>query len=147
MAFEVEPYRSIGQLTNLREEMDRIWKRFLEEWPGPEVFRGQWVPSVDLSETPKEIVVRAEIPGMDAKDIDISLSNGVLTIRGQKEQEREDKEENFHRIERSYGSFSRSIRLPAEVESDKIKATCRNGVLKITLPKSERAKEIKIKVE
>ncbi len=91
--------------------------------------------------------MKAEVPGLEAKDIDISLSNDVLTIKGTKEQEKEEKEENYHRIERSYGSFSRSIRLPREVQGDKIKANYKNGVLKITLPKSGEAREIKIKVE
>jgi HSP20 family protein len=94
-------------------------------------------------------VVKAEVPGMDPKHIDISLSDGVLTIKGEKKEEKEEKEANYHLVERSYGAFSRSIRLPSEVQSDKINASYKNGVLKITLPKSEEAKkkEIKIKVE
>jgi HSP20 family protein len=102
-----------------------------------------------VAETKNDVVVKAEVPGMDPKDIDISLSNGVLTIKGEKKQEREEKEENYHLLERSYGSFTRSVQLPGEVQSDKISASYRNGVLKVTLPKSEEAKkkEIKIKVE
>jgi HSP20 family protein len=94
------------------------------------------------------IVVKAEVPGLEPKDIDISLTGGVLTIKGEKKQEKEEKDENYHRIERSYGTFTRSVRVPQEVQSDKIEATYKNGVLKITLPKSEEAKkkEIKIKV-
>jgi HSP20 family protein len=86
---------------------------------------------------------------MDPKDIEISLSEGVLTIRGEKKQEKEEKEEGYHLIERSYGSFTRSIRLPKDVQNDKINASFKNGVLKVVLPKSEEAKkkEIKIKVE
>jgi HSP20 family protein len=93
-------------------------------------------------------VVKAEVPGLEPKDIDISLTGGVLTIKGEKKQEKEEKDENYHRIERSYGTFTRSVRVPQEVQSDKIEATYKNGVLKITLPKSEEAKkkEIKIKV-
>ena len=93
--------------------------------------------------------MKAELPGIDPKDIDISLNEGVLTIKGEKRQEREEKEEGYHLVERSYGSFTRSIRLPREVQSDKINASYKNGVLRITLPKSEEAKkkEIKIKVE
>jgi HSP20 family protein len=93
--------------------------------------------------------VKAEVPGLEPKDIDISLSDGLLTIKGEKKQEREEKEENYHLVERSYGSFARSIRLPNEVQSDKIDASYKNGVLKIVLPKSEEAKkkEIKIKVQ
>jgi HSP20 family protein len=86
---------------------------------------------------------------MDPKDIDISLAEGVLTIKGEKKQEKEEKEENYHLIERSYGSFVRSVRLPKEVQSEKINASYKNGILRVTLPKSEEAKkkEIKIKVE
>jgi hypothetical protein len=86
---------------------------------------------------------------MPPKDIDISLTEGVLTIRGEKKQERKEKEENYHFVERSYGSFNRSIRLPGEIQGDKIKASCKEGVLKITLPKTEetKKKELKIKVE
>jgi HSP20 family protein len=86
---------------------------------------------------------------MDPKDISISLSNDYVTIKGEKKQEREEKDENYHLIERSYGSFTRSVRLSKEVQGDKITASFKNGVLKVTLPKSEEArkKEIKIKVE
>ncbi len=148
MAFEVKPWKGFSELTTLREEMDKMWNRFFGgEWPSLETFRGEWAPSVDVSETKDSVVVRAEVPGLEPKDIDISLSNDVLTIRGKKEQEKEEKEENYHRIERSYGSFSRSIRLPREVQGNKIKANYKNGVLRITLPKSKEAKEIKIKVE
>jgi HSP20 family protein len=147
MAFDVKPYKPFGELASLREEMDKIWNRFFGEWPTMEPFRGEWSPSVDVSETKDALLVKAEVPGMDAKDIDISLSNDVLTIRGKKEQEKEQKEENYHRIERSYGSFTRSIRLPREVQSDKIKASYKNGVLTINLPKSGEGKEIKIKVD
>jgi HSP20 family protein len=93
--------------------------------------------------------VKAEVPGLDPKDIDISLSDGLLTIKGEKKQEREEKEEDYHLVERSYGTFTRSIRLPKEVQRDKINASYKNGVLKVVLPKSEEAKkkEVKIKVE
>ena len=107
------------------------------------------MPSIDLAEKDNELVVKCEVPGMDPKDINISLSNGVLTIRGEKKQEREEKEADYHLVERSYGSFSRSIQLPKQVQSEKISASYKNGILKITLPKSEEAKkkEIKIKVD
>ncbi|MFQ6077797.1 MAG: Hsp20/alpha crystallin family protein [Thermodesulfobacteriota bacterium] len=149
MAFELTRYRPFRELTTLRDEMDKLWEGFFGEWPSVEPFRREWAPSLDVSETKNNIVVKAEVPGMDAKDIDISLANDVLTIRGEKKQEKEEKDENYHRVERSYGAFARSVRLPQEVQSDKIKANYKNGVLKITLPKSEEAKkkEVKIKVE
>ena len=144
---ELAPFR---EFERMRRDMDRLWDSFVEGAPrrrGEE--RGEWLPSLDVSETKNELVVKAEIPGMDAKDIDISLSDGVLTIKGEKRQEKEEKEEGYHLVERSYGSFTRSIRLPKEIQNEKINASYKNGVLKITLPKSEAAKkkEIKIKVE
>jgi HSP20 family protein len=109
----------------------------------------EWAPSLDMAETKDNFVVQAEVPGIDAKDIDISLTGDVLTIKGEKRQEKEEREEDYHLVERSYGSFLRSVRLPTEVESGKIKASYKNGILKVTLPKSEKvkAKEVKIKVE
>jgi HSP20 family protein len=150
MAWELAPLRPFRELERMRREMDRLWDSFFEERPrrkGEEV--GEWLPSLDVSETKSDLVVKAEIPGIDPKDIDISLTNDLLTIKGEKKQEKEEKEENYHLIERSYGSFTRSIRLPKEVQSDKISASYKNGLLKVTLPKSEEAKkkEIKIKVE
>ena len=149
MAFELTPWRPFRELTTLRDEMDKLWGRFFEEWPSVKSLRGEWAPSLDVSETKQSVVVKGEMPGIDPKDIDISYSDGVLTIKGEKRQEQEEKDENYHVVERRYGSFSRSIRLPHEIQSDKIKASYKNGVLKISLPKSEEAKkkEIKIKVE
>ncbi len=143
----LEPFRDFDRM---KMEMDRLWNSFSEG-----VLRrktdedGGWLPSLDISETKDDLVVKAELPGMDPKDIDILLSDGSLTIKGEKKQEREEKEENYHFIERSYGSFSRSVRLPKEVKHDKVNASFKNGVLKIVLPKSEEAKkkEVKIKVE
>ena len=144
---ELEPFREFDRMSR---EMDRLWNSFSE---GGLIKRndedGVWLPSLDISETKNDLVVKAELPGMDPKDIDISLSNGSLTIKGEKKQEREEKEENYHFIERSYGSFCRSVRLPKEVKHDKVSASFKDGVLKIVLPKSEEAKkkEIKVKVE
>jgi HSP20 family protein len=143
---EVAPFRDFERM---RRNMDRLWDSFFERGVRGADEDGEWLPYLDVAETKDEIVVKAEVPGMDAKDIDISLSDGLLTIKGEKKQEREEKKENYHLVERSYGAFTRSIRLPKEVQSDKISASYKNGVLKVTLPKSEEAKkkEIKIKVE
>jgi len=149
MARELTPWKPF-EFDRLRKEMDRVWDSFFEGRPGRRNREeGEWLPSLDVAETKGDLVVRAELPGMDPKDIDISLNEGVLTIRGEKKQEKEEKEEGYHLIERSYGSFTRSIRLPKEVQSEKIEASFKNGILKVVLPKSEEAKkkEIKIKVE
>jgi HSP20 family protein len=91
----------------LRGDMDRLWDRFFGERLSIERFRGEWAPSLDVSETKDNIVVKAEIPGMDQKEIDISFASGSLIIRGEKKQEREEKEENDHMVERRYGVFSK----------------------------------------
>ena len=143
------PWRPFEELTSFRREMDRLWDRFFSERPALEFLERGWEPSLDISETKGDLVVKAELPGIDPKDIDISLAGDTLTIKGEKKQEKEEKEENYHRIERSYGAFSRMVKLPMSVQNDKIKASYQNGVLKITLPKSEeeKKKQIKIKVD
>jgi HSP20 family protein len=149
MEWEVTPWRPF-EFDRIKREMDRLWDSFLEGRPTRRTQEGrEWVPLVDVSETKSNFVIKAELPGMDPKDISISLSNDYVTIKGEKKQEREEKDENYHLIERSYGSFTRSVRLSKEVQGDKITASFKNGVLKVTLPKSEEArkKEIKIKVE
>ncbi|MDY6955137.1 MAG: Hsp20/alpha crystallin family protein [Thermodesulfobacteriota bacterium] len=122
---------------------------FFEDFGMPSLLTEErgFTPAFDISETENELIVTAEIPGMDKEDIDIHLSEGVLTIKGEKRHEKEDKKEDYHCIERSYGSFTRSIGLPFDVETDKVDATYKDGVLKLTLPKSERAKLKKIEVK
>ena len=150
MAWDVTPWKPFRELERVRREMDRLWDSFFDERltrRGEEV--REWLPSVDVAETDKDIVVKAEIPGIDPNDIDISLANDLLTIKGEKKQEKEEKEENYHLVERSYGVFTRSVRLPGQVQNDRISASYKDGILKVTLPKSEetKKKEIKIKVE
>jgi HSP20 family protein len=107
----------------------------------------RWVPAFDIAETETEIVVKAELPGMDVKDIEITLTDGLLTIKGEKKREHEDKRENYHRIERQYGSFSRSVSLSKGVKADAIDAGYKDGVLTVTLPKAEEHKPRKIEVK
>jgi HSP20 family protein len=123
-------------------------QRFLDgfEPANPRVAQQEWLPAFDVSETSEEIVVQAELPGMEIKDIDITLTDGLLTIKGEKKKEKEDKQEHYHRVERVYGSFSRSFRLPAEVRADAIDAKYRDGVLVVTLPKAEEVKPKRIEV-
>jgi HSP20 family protein len=149
MAWEVSLRRPF-EFDKMVKEMDRVWGSFLEgKLAGAAREERKWYPSLDVTETKADVVVKAELPGIDLKDIDISLNEGILTIKGEKKQEREEKDEGYHLVERSYGSFTRSIRLPKEVQNEKINASYKNGVLKIIFPKSEEAKkkEIKIKVE
>ena len=129
-------------------ELD-FFDRFFEDMRMPRLFseEREWAPAFDVSETEKELIVKAEVPGMDKKDIHINLSEGLLTIKGEKKQEKKDEKENYHCVERRYGTFSRTMRLPFEVEAAKVNATYNDGVLKLTLPKAEpaKAKEIEIK--
>ena len=133
----------------MRREMDHFWDSFLEGTPKKRADeKGDWFPFIEVAETKSDVVVKAELPGMDPKDIDISLSDGVLTIKGERKQEKEEKEENYHLMERSYGTFIRMVRLPKEVKHNKVNTSFKDGVLKIVLPKSEEAKkkEVKIKI-
>lgn len=129
--------------------MDNLFERFFGERPSLETIERGWVPTLDVSETKDAIAVNVEIPGIEPKDVDISLHSDILTIKGDKKQEKEEKDENYYRMERSYGNFSRSVRIPAAVKNEEIKAKYKNGILKITLPKKEevKSKEIKVEVE
>jgi HSP20 family protein len=104
------------------------------------------VPSMDLSETDKEIEITAELPGLEEKDVQLNVTDNILTIRGEKKNEREEKEKDYHLVERSYGSFTRSIQLPAGVNPDGIKAVMSKGVLKVTVPKPAPAQAKKIDI-
>ena len=105
-----------------------------------------WSPAVDIFETEAEIVVKAELPGMDRKDITLNLEKNVLTLKGERRFQKETKEDNYHRIERSYGGFSRSFSIPATVDDERINAEYKDGVLKILLPKKEQAKPKQIRI-
>ncbi|HUK42761.1 MAG TPA: Hsp20/alpha crystallin family protein [Candidatus Acidoferrales bacterium] len=106
-----------------------------------------WAPAVDIFETDNELVLKADIPGLDQKDIDIQIENGTLSIKGERKFEREEKNKGFHRMERSYGSFVRYFTLPETVDTTQVKADYQNGVLALTLPKKEIAKPRAIKVQ
>ena len=107
---------------------------------------GNWVPAVDVHSDENEVVVQAELPGLDHKDIEVNLDDGVLTIKGERKREEEGNEKGYHFVERAYGKFYRAIRLPAEVDGTKVKAEMKEGVLTITLPKAEQAKARQIEI-
>ena len=123
---------------NQRPEMDRLFDRL-----------GEWTPSMDISETKDSLVAKIEVPGLEQEDIQISLQENQLTIKGERKKETGEKEERYHRMERMYGSFIRSIRLPVAVDASKVTASFKNGLLTVTLPKTPTAKgtTIPIKVE
>ena len=113
----------------------------------PALSTTSWNPSVDIFETDNDVVVKAELPGMDPKSIDVRLENNVLMLKGERHFEKETKEENYHRVEREYGSFSRSFSLPMPVKEDKITAEYKDGILRIVLPKKEEVKPKSIRIE
>jgi len=137
-----EPFRD---MLSLRADMDRLFKSLFGEIP--EEREGFWAPVMDIEEDNDNVMVRAEIPGMKKEDIKVSVRNNVLTISGERKQEKEMKNKTYHRVERYYGKFSRTITLPSEVETDKIKASYKDGVLMVTLPKPESKKPKQIDVE
>jgi HSP20 family protein len=130
----------------LRREMERLLERFAEPFGEPfEMAAGDWAPKLDVSETKDAMVVTAEMPGVDPKEIEIMLTGDLLTLKGEKESE--EKEERYHRVERTYGAFLRSVRLPVAVDGSKVTATFKNGVLVVTLPKTPASKGTTIPVK
>ena len=136
------------ELTTLRNRMERLFNRYgyNEELDQP-VLAGNWMPTTDIQETKDALLVKAELPGMEEKDINVEIENNTLTISGERKQEFKTEEKGFERIERSYGKFFRAFTLPPNVDPAKIAAHYTNGVLNVTLPKKEEAKPKKVHVE
>ena len=131
---------------NLRKDMERFFDRW-GDWDQPELRPiADWAPKVDFAENKDAYVLKAEIPGIDPKEISVSLENDLLTIKGEKKQEKEEKDEHHYRVERSFGSFARTMRLPGAVDGGKVAAAFKNGVLTVTLPKAAGAKASAIPV-
>ncbi len=137
-----EPFRGA---TSLQDQMNRLFGDVFER-AGEESSLTAWAPSVDIYETEHELVVKADLPEVDPKDLDIRVENNILTIRGERKFEKKVSEENYLRVERAYGSFARSFTLANTVNSDAIKADYQNGVLTLSIPKREEAKPKQIKV-
>lgn len=134
-----DPFREFGAFN------ERVGNFLGRNWEAP-MSTTAWNPSVDIFENDNEVVIKAELPGLDAKAIDIKLENNVLTLKGERRFEKETKEENYHRIEREYGLFSRAFSLPVVVNPEKVIAEYKDGVLKIVLPKKEEIKPKPIKI-
>lgn len=142
-----EPFRD---LVSVQDRMNRIFDEAFrgqgratdDEW----ALGGSWAPAVDIFEHEGNLVLKAELPGVDPKDVDVRVENNVLTLRGERKFESEVKREQYHRVERAYGSFSRSFTLPNAVDTEKIKAEYKDGVLRVTLPQREDAKPKQIAV-
>ncbi len=137
-----EPFRD---LVNFQNQMNRIFQDY-GRGSDELLTSGTFVPPVDIYEDEHTITLKLEVPGIDEKDLDIKLENNTLTVRGERKFEKEEKEENFHRIERRYGAFARSFTLPNTVDPENVQASYENGLLKITLAKRDEAKPKQIKV-
>jgi HSP20 family protein len=137
-----DPFRN---LSTLQEQVNRL---FESSFParGDNAALTTWAPAVDIYETENELVIKADLPDMDEKDLDVRVENNMLTIRGERKFEQQVKEDNYLRLERTYGSFSRSFSLPSSVNTEAIKADYKNGVLTVTLPKRAESKPKQVKV-
>jgi len=138
--------RNRNGLATLHNEMDDLFDSFFRGLARPFAGYKTW-PSIDVEEDENSIIVRAEVPGCNAEDVDISVYGNTLTISGEKKLSEEKKEKGYYHVESSYGSFRRELTLPTDVDSDKIDATCKDGVLSINLPKAAKARAIKVKVK
>ena len=132
---------------NLERLFDRAFSDFLAPVGEDAVSTRRWMPAVDIKETPEALTFSAELPGLTKEDVQITLDNNVLTIAGERKFEKDVKEENYHRLERSYGSFARSFTVPGNVRFDQVDATFANGVLNVVLPKADEAKPRKIEIK
>ena len=136
----------------MRSEMDRVFDRFNQGWPGlPQLFGGSegvaMMPSLDIKDTGRELVIEAELPGVDEKDVTLTVRDGLLTIKGEKRQSKEEKDESRYVMERSYGSFMRSVQLPPTVDESKLQAQFDKGVLRISAEKKPDAEKAEKRIE
>lgn len=141
-----DPFRD---LISLRDRMNKLFEDSISRSHAfdQDFSAGAWRPTVDIYETPDKIILKADLPGISLDDIELKIENNTLTIRGERRMDKETKQEDYHRIERAYGSFSRSFTLPNTVDVDKVKAEHKNGILEVILPKKEETKPKKIKIE
>lgn len=137
----------LRELLAMQEQMNRLFDLSRERTSGEPLEQGVWQPPVDIYEDDREVVVKMEVPEVEQKDIQVQIEENTLIIQGERTLEREEKKHNYHRIERSYGSFRRIFSLPASVDQDQVAANCDKGVLKIVLPKKTEAKPRHIEVE
>lgn len=142
-----EPIRMMSRLQNEINDLFRNGDFFLPTFDDSAVTTSQWVPSVDIKDEKNRFVIRADIPGVDPKDIDVSMENGLLTIKGERKSESNKEEDGYRRVECSYGSFYRRFSLPDTADSDKIKAKGKDGVLEIEIGKQKPSKAKKIAIK
>lgn len=143
------PWRPLWdtRFPSLRDEMDKMFEEFFEKVRFPSTREHSWTPAVDIYETKTEVVVAVDIPGIDPKEVAVSILEDSLTIKGERKKEADLKDEDLYRSEREFGSFQRLIQLPSEVVADEAKATYINGVLRIVVPKTQRSAPKEVQVD
>ena len=139
-------WNSFPEMSILQRQMNHLFDGARQNWNGDAAAPGVWSPETDIYETETDLVLHTDLPGCDAKDIDIVVENNVLTIRGERQFEAKVQPDGLHRMERSYGKFSRTFTLPASVNAQKIQANYKNGVLTVTLAKAEHARPKRIQI-
>jgi len=148
MIMNIVKYDPFRELRNLQDEMTRLFTGAMPgQFNGEEMTRGSWAPSVDIFEDKDRLILEAELPGMNREDFEISVENNVITLRGERKFEKKTEGDNYHRVERSYGSFTRSFTLPQTVTAEGATADFENGVLRVSLPKREETKARKIEIK
>jgi len=142
------PWDPFKNLITLQDRMNRLFEETMEGGKKAELVRaGAWAPPVDIFENENEIILSAELPGIDMKDVDVQVRENTLTLKGERKMEKAEHKENYHRVERVYGSFMRSFTLPSTVDQEKITANYTKGVLEIRLPKTAKSKPTQIKID
>ncbi|ABQ28054.1 Hsp20/alpha crystallin family protein [Geotalea uraniireducens] len=140
-------YNPFKDLRTMQEEMNHLLDLAWNRESGEDLKEGIWQPPVDIYEDRDSVVIKAEVPDIDQKDIEVKIENNTLTLRGERKQNLEVKKENYHRVERYFGTFQRSFTLPHTIDQEKVEAVCDKGVLTVVLPKKEETKPKQIKVE
>ncbi len=139
--------RPFRELARLERDFGDVFGSFLRDWPWPTGEGRGWTPAVDVVDKPDEVVIRADLPGLEQKDVDVTVQDGMLTIRGERKEEHEEKREDYYCCERSFGAFARTFPLPPGADAEKVKATFKNGILEIHMQKTKESKGKKIEVK
>ena len=139
-------YDTGRELDTLQTEMNRVFDAFFGTRAGNGVARRRWVPAIDLVEEDEHLVLRADLPGLSHNDVNVEVKDGVLTISGERKAEQRKEEKGYYRVERSFGSFSRSLTLPEGIDPDKVSAEFDNGVLEVRIPKPEERKPHRVEI-
>jgi HSP20 family protein len=139
-------WEPVRELDSLQSDMNRLFDRFFGSTSGNGPTQRRWIPAMDIAETDDSVVLRSDLPGVKEDDVQIEVKDGVLTVSGERRDEHEEKGEDFHRVERSFGRFSRSLSLPDGVDPDKVEANFDNGVLEVRIPKPEETQPTRVEI-